>query len=212
MIAVCLPTRGMLFTRTMECVVKGIYELEARGIKTSFHSTFDLPIPAGHNQCVEEALANSDVEKVFFVEEDMYIPTDAFVALATSPSEMVTLQYNDKNGRPHGIIEFDKNGKVVWGGLGATVITRKVFDAVGKPYFFTERRWKNVRQNGEVHYERVSIPGPYQYGGLDVDFCFRVHEKGFTIDWLPQFRAQHFQLTSLGEPYTNNGMHQIRCV
>lgn len=211
MIAVCCPTRGMLFTRTMECMVSGMKALQAMGIETQFFTTFDLPIPDGHNKCAEDALA-AGAEKLFFVEEDMYIPPDAFVALAISPHEMVTLQYNDKNGRPHGIIEFDTYGQVVWCGLGATCITRHVFDLLDRPIFFTERRWKNIRENGRTRYERVSIPGPYQYGGLDVDFCFRVHEKGIKIEWLKEYKAHHFQLTALGEPYTNRGMHQIRCV
>lgn len=212
MIAVCVPTRGMIFTRTMESIISGCAALEARGIKTKFFTTWDLPIPSGHNKCVEDALAIPEVDKVFFIEEDMYVPTDAFVELASSPFQMVTLQYNDKNGRPHGIIEFDSTGSVVWCGLGATVITRHVFELVGQPYFFTERRWKNIRQNGQTTYERVSLPSPYGYGGLDVDFCFRAREKGVRIEWLPNYRAQHFQLTAMGEPYTNNGIHQIRCV
>lgn len=212
MIAICCPTRGMLFTQTMESIISGIYALKDKGIETRFFTSWDLPIPSGHNQCVEQALAIPEVDRVFFVEEDMYIPSDAFIQLATSDSDMVTLQYNDKNGRPHGIIEFDSTGEVVWCGLGATVIRRKVFDLVGQPYFFTERRWKNLRQNGKTTYERVSMPAPYSYGGLDVDFCFRAREKGVRIEWLPQYRAQHFQLTAMGQSYTNNGIHQIRTV
>ena len=216
MIAICLPTRGMLFTRTMQCVVDGMQELNKLGIGTKLHTSYDLPIPDGHNYCVETALQDKAVNKILFVEEDMYIEGPAFVALATSDLPMATLQYNDKNGRPHGIIEFDHTGDVVWCGLGATAIKREVFEAVGTPYFEIKRRWKNIRynENGvlKTKYERVYGESEFQYGGLDVDFCHRVREKGFKITALPDFKAHHFELLALGQPHTNNGCHSIRTV
>lgn len=216
MIVICTPTRGTLFTRTAQCIFDGMAELSKLGIASKFITTHDLPIPDGHNYCVETALSNPAVQKIFFIEEDMYIFPEAFVELATSEHDMVTLQYNDKNGRPHGIIEFDHTGQVVWCGLGATVIHRRVFEKVGKPYFNIKQRWKNIRRNvnGVVitEYEKVSIESIYQYGGLDVDFCMRARKSGINIVCLPNHKAHHFQLIKLGEPHVNNGCHEIRQV
>lgn len=215
MIAIATPTRGLTFTRTMQSIVDGMQALNKLGVATKLFTTHELNIPDGHNYCTETALSDPAVQKIFFVEEDMYISPEAFVELCTSPHEMVTLQYNDKNGRPHGIIEFDE-GEVVWCGLGATVVTRKIFETIDKPYFYTKRRWKNLRSvvGGKLvkTYEKLQFESEYQYGGLDVDFCMRVRNNGFRIVCLPNHKAQHFQLVKLGEPHINNGCHEIRTV
>ena len=216
-VAVCIPTRGMLFTRTTQCVFDGMQKLNGLGIGTKLITSHDLPIPDSHNYCAETALSDSAVDKVFFVEEDMFIFPETFVALATADYDMATVQYNDKNGRPHGIIEFDNNGEVVWCGLGATVIRRVVLEALDRPFFEIKRRWKNIREtkwNGEkiTKYEPVSRESIYQYGGLDVDFCMRVRKLGYKITALPEHKAHHFQLIKLGEPHINKGTHEIRQV
>ena len=216
MIGICLPTRGMVFTRTVQCIADGIESLKRHGIDSLLFTTFDLPIPDGHNDCVKRALRYPEIDRILFVEEDMFFSPEAFVALCTTPEPMATLQYNDKNGRPHGIIEFDFTGEVVWCGLGATSVKREVFEKLDQPYFEIKRRWKNIRWNDngvvKTRYERVSIDSIYQYGGLDVDFCHRVRELGFRIANLQEHKAHHFELVELGKPHTNQGCHTIRTV
>jgi len=217
MIAVCLPSRGMVFSKTMQSVVEGIQALNKLGVATDFFISHDLPIPDGHNFCVEQALQRYPaLDKIFFIEEDMYIYPEAFVQLATCEHDMATLQYNDKNGRPHGIIEFDNNGEVVWCGLGATTIKREIFEKIDKPYFEIKRRWKNLREfrGGKLvkWYEPLAHESIYQYGGLDVDFSMRVRKLGYRIVVLPEHRAHHFQLIQMGEQHVNNGVHEIRQV
>jgi len=218
MIAICVPSRGLIFTRTMDSVIQGMQALNKIGIATKFFTTWDLPIPDGHNATVELALQDPAVQKVIFIEEDMYISPEAFTLLATCDHQMATYQYNDKNGRPHGIIEFDEEGEVVWCGLGATMITRQLFEKVGKPYFNTKRRWKITREldpkKGKFvrSYEPLPHEAIDQYGGLDVDFCFRVRKLGERIVCLKEHKAAHFQLLALGEPHRNNGCHEIRTV
>ena len=217
MVAVCLPSRGLVHSKTMQCVTEGTQALNKLGVATDVFYSHDLPIPQGHNSCVEQALQKyPTLDKIFFVEEDMYFFPEAFVALATSELPMVTLNYNDKNGRPHGIIEFDDEGEVVWSGLGATAIKREILEKIDKPYFEIKRRWKNIREwkgNKMVKtYEPLQFESEYQYGGLDVDFCMRVRRLGFKITCLKEYKAHHFHLIKLGEPHINNGVHEIRQV
>lgn len=216
MVAFATPSRGLIFSKTTQSIIEGMQALNKLGIATMYVTSHDLPIPDGHNYCTETALANPSVDRILFIEEDMYLFPDAIVSLVTTEAEMATLQYNDKNGRPKGIIEFGNDGEVVWCGLGATLIKRSVFDKVGKPYFFTERRWSNKRrtEHGKLikWYEPVETPGPYQYGGLDVDFCMRVNKAGIKIKCIQEHKAHHFQLIELGQPHVNQGMHNIRQV
>lgn len=231
MIGICLPSRGLIFSRTMQSVIKGMQELSKHGIASDYFPCHDLPIPSSHNFCVEQALQNSLINKIFLIEEDMYIPSDDFLALATSDYDIIMLQYNDKNGSPHGIIHYDHNGEVLWGGLGAVCIKKEVFESIGKPYFRTDHRYRIIKKKTEfdgklvVEYEEMTprqvwnekenkfdeVNDEYKYGGLDIDFYTRARKKGYKIVVL-HGKAQHFELVALGQRYTNDGVHEIRTV
>lgn len=232
MIAICVPSRGLIFSRTVECVIKGMQALGKLGIESDYFTSHDLPIPDSHISCVEQVLANSKVDKILFIEEDNVLFLDAFMALATSEKPITLLQYNDKNGSPHGIIHYNNVGEILWGGLGAVCIKREVFEKIGKPYFRIDHRYKIVKkQTAEdgrliVDYEEiepidvwdskqnkfVKRMDPYAYGGLDIDFYTRARKIGYSIAVLPEYKAHHLQLIQLGEAYTNQGVHVIRQV
>lgn len=231
MVAICLPSRGLVFSRCMQSVIEGMQELNALGIATKFYYTHDLPIPDCHNACIEKAIGDSRTDKIFIIEEDMYIDPQAFVALATSDQDIAVLQYNDRNGSPHGIIHVNKAGEILWTGLGAACIKRKVFEDLGMPYFRIDHKYKITKKHIEkdrtvTEFEEieprqeydlktgkfVEVRDEYKYGGLDVDFYTRVRRLGYKITQLENYKAHHFELVKLGESYTNNGCHLIRQV
>jgi hypothetical protein len=213
---------------TVKSIIEGMQALNKIGIGTEFHMSKDLPIPDCFNYLVETALQNKAVERILFIEEDMYIDTEAIVALASSQSPISTLQYNDKNGSPHGIIHYNEAGEILWCGLGATVVKREVFESLGTPYFTIDNRYKINKKklkDGRLvtEYELIEphdkwntvtkkfeiVKEPYGYGGQDVDFMTRARQKGFKIEKIEGFVAHHFKLLSLGEEHTNNGVHNI---
>lgn len=226
MIGVCLPSRGLVFSRTMQSVIDGMQALNKIGIATSFHISHDLTIPESHNFVVEQALQHTAVKKIFLMEEDNFLFPDAFVELATSDFDIATIQYNDKNGSPHGIIHYNEQGEVLWGGLGSTVFKREVFEKIGRPFFRIDHLYKNVKKHlkdGKLitqyeettprekwegdHFEQVR--DEYKYGGLDIDIYTRARRFDFKIGVVNNHKGHHFKLLKLGEPYTNNGIHNI---
>lgn len=208
-IAILVPSRGLVFSRTTETIANAILTLTKAGHEVKYFCSHDQPIPDGHNVCVDQAL-EWGADRFLFIEEDMVISPDAILSLCDSTNHMATLQYNDKNGRPRGIIEFSRNDEVVWCGLGATAVSKEVIQTVSKPVFCITRRWKRVPGPNGIGYERVGRESIYQYGGLDVDFCMRVRERGYKIVCIKEHTARHLQLISLGTPYENRGMHSIR--
>lgn len=217
MLAVVLPSRGLVFSKTMECVIAGMQAVNALGIATKYYASHDLPIPDCHNCVTEKAMADPKTDKILFLEEDMYLDEAAFLALATSDYDIATLNYNDKNGSPHGIVHFNEEGEVLWCGVGATAVKRKVLEDLGTPYFRTDVRYKVIKKptpNGKVvtHFEELESRSEWQYGGQDVDFCARVRKLGYKIHLIENYRAIHFQLLQLGETAKNNGCHTIRQV
>ena len=230
MVAVCTPSRGLIFSRCVQGIIEGMQALNGVGVATIYCYTHDLPIPDCHNACVEKALSNPAVDRIFFIEEDMYIDPQTFIALATSNEDIVTVNYNDRNGSVNGIIHYNEAREILWSGLGATVIKRGVFEALGAPFFRTDQRYKNFKRQTEqglvTDYEPIEphtqfneetkqveeVKEPYKYGGLDVDFFTRARREGYKIALLPNYRAHQFELQSLGESYNNNGLHNIRQV
>jgi hypothetical protein len=215
----------------MQSAIEGMQALNAVGIATKYFYTHDLPIPTCHNTVVEKALADSTVDKIFFLEEDMYIDPQAFVALATSNEDIAILQYNDRNGSPNGIIHRNETGEIIWTGLGAACIKRKVFEDIGFPYFRIDHRYRNIKHTNKdgvlvTEFEELEprtiyneetkkveeVRDEYTYGGLDVDFYTRCRRLGYKITQLMEYKAHQFVLIKLGETYQNKGTHEIRQV
>lgn len=218
MISICTPSRGLIYSKTTESIIGGMQELNKYGIATSYVGSHDLPIPDCFNYVVEKCLQNTAVDKIIFIEEDMYVFPDAFVKLATSEHPIATLQYNDKNGSPHGIIHYNEIGEILWCGFGATAIKREVFEKLDKPYFRADVRYKVVKRMREdgtryvSHYEELPLRSNHQYGGQDVDFYTRVRKLGYKIERIEGEMAHHFDLVQMGDRYTNNGVHVIKQV
>ena len=231
MLGVCLPSRGLVFSRTMQCVIEGMQALSSVGIASKYFTSHNLPIPQCHIFCVESALSNPAINKILIVEEDMYADPDTFVAVATSDHPITVVNYNDRNGMSHGIMHIDENGKILWSGLGFIAIKREVFNGIGKPYFRIDHRYKNKKRHtvdgkSVTEFEEIEprrkynektlqfeeIKDPYIYGGLDVDFYTRAKSAGFEAICLENYKASQFELVSLGEKYNNNGCHTIKQV
>lgn len=226
MIAVCVATRGLIHTRTMQSIFDGI---NFCGFDCKLYTTHNLPIPDSQNKLVDQALSDG-ADRLFFIEEDMFLFPQAFKAMCESEGNIVTLQYNDKNGSPHGIIHYNELGEIIWAGLGATIIDREVFEKIGQPYFRIDVLYKNVKKYvddlGRAITQFEELPpisewdskqnkfvkkvNNYKYGGQDINFYTRARECGYTIMKLDDHKAHHFQLVKLGEPHINNGCHVIK--
>lgn len=231
MIAICTPSRGLVFSRCVQGIIEGMQALNGVGIATKYFTSHDLPIPDCHNYCVETALGDPAVTKILIIEEDMYADAQTFIAVVTADNPITLVNYNDRNGMSHGIMHVNEEGEILWSGLGFVAIKREVFEAIGKPYFRTDHRYKNKRRHvddgasvtdfeeieprevwDEGKKEMVKQRDPYVYGGLDVDFYTRVRRAGIKAVSLHNYKAHQFELVQLGEKYNNNGCHQIKQV
>lgn len=226
-----MPSRGLIYSKVIEGVLVGIEALEDIGVKSKVFISNDLPIPDSHNSCVERAL-EAGCERIVFIEEDNYVGESEFLSLAHYDADIATLQYNDKNGSPHGIIHYNEASEILWCGLGATSIRRSVFEKLESPYFRTTVRYKIIKKRLSddkrliTEYEKIDPHQqwnpetskfedklePYAYGGLDVDFFTRARHAGFKIEKIPDMKSIHLKVMEYGKPYDNNGVHTITSV
>ena len=197
MIGICVPTRNLVFTKTVEAI-----ENIRQGFNTKLYFSSDLPIPDGHNQLCEKALADG-CDYVLFIEEDVVAPKGSLEKLLAADADIACIDYG-VNG--WGCVTKNSQGEILWSGLGLTLIKKEVFEALERPYFRVD---KVLRLNDMTWQD---LPEDYiknkNYGTLDIYFCTKARGKGFKIKQV-EGEADHLRLVNLGERGKNNGLHII---
>lgn len=196
MIAVILPTRGLVFAEVE-------YSLEIiRQVlpQTVVFRSWSLQLPEAQNILVEKALSVPDVTHLLFIEEDTVMPDPIKNALKLlgSKADIACIDYGVQGW---GCVARDQEtSEILWCGFGCTMVKRHVFDKVEKPWFRTD---KTLRLN-----DWKWIDNPAKYGGQDIWFCTKARESGCTIEQL-EGECRHLKLEALGKPETNGGLHSI---
>lgn len=197
-LGIVTPTRGMLFTRTLEAI-----ERERIGYDTTLYLSHDLPIPDGHNSLCEKALADG-MDHILFIEEDCVIPAGALEKLLAVDADIACIDYGVSGWS---CITRGVEGKILWCGLGCTLVRRKVFESLEKPYFRADMvldlpdfKWRQLPE---------SYVKTHNYGSLDIWFFTKVREKGFEIEQVAG-ELDHLELVELGKKGRNHGVHQIK--
>jgi hypothetical protein len=180
--------------------------------------THDLPIPDCHEQSAEAGMLTG-ADALWFVEEDMVPPPRSLLASIELKADIAAMQY--PVGLPSGMVDvhgktstgtfnclqMSPGGVFDWCGLGCTLISRRVFEALPRPWFNTDKTYE-VWHFGNVMTERHVVDNPFNYGGEDVNFGQRVTELGFTIRQVPGI-AGHALLLNWGTYATQDGRHGI---
>ncbi len=210
-VAICLPSRGLLHSRTLEAVLAALETATSRIQCVGWFMTHDLPIPDCHETTAEQALA-AGAEYVWFVEEDMIPPPDALIRLLATQRQtgagIVYMDYPVGEHPTQSAILRQPNGALAVGGLGCTLITRAVFEALPRPWFDCSHEYALSRaSDGRSILTRTARA--CGYGGHDVALAQAALSHGFTIDAVPDMIAGHARLRSWGAQHTNAGAHVV---
>lgn len=199
-IAVILPSRGLIFSKTAEEVLNNL-----KGIPHKIYFSHRKPIPECFQIPTQEALKDPDVTHLWFVEDDMVLSPDTLKKLLDADANAVTFDYPvTKDG--NGAVFYDKGGTVVFCGTGCLLVKRKVFDSIKQPFFTDTVRW-TMNNYGEA----VKLTGSYGmtgYGTHDITFCIKLWNTGVKIKVIKGKLAQR-KLVALGKSGSNNGQHNI---
>lgn len=193
MIGVILPSRGLIFAEVLESLFDN---LEGRDYR--IYQAIGLPIPDCENVPVEKALADG-CSQLWFIEEDTVPPKGALDKLLQAEGDIAAIDYGVSGWSciARGKIDCE----IKWCGLGCTLVKRRVFESMEKPYFRDDMQ---LRLN-----DMTWIPAPEnRYGGQDIWFGCKAREKGFKIVQV-QGECKHLKVDSFGVPEQNNGSHQI---
>ena len=199
MIAVLMPNRGLIFSEVLESV-----ELMRNFQDVRTYYSEDLPIPDSFNSLVELAIQDEkmlgyELSHILFVEEDTVPPPDALERLIEADADIAFIDYGVSGWS---CSARDKEGNILWCGLGCTLVKRSVFDKVPYPWFRDDQMlrlndWKWIDTNPEK-----------VYGGHDIWFCTQALENGCEIKQV-EGECKHLKLEELGQPEVNKGLHKI---
>ena len=182
MATACIPSRGLIHSRTIEGVLTNTKNIEV---------THNLPIPNCFNWFVNNVMGD-----LWFVEEDVLVEPGTLQLLEALNVDIATANYK----LPGGIDVVHKHGSgFILGGTGCTLIKRKVFHALKG--FRSDTEWSADKLESWQHTKKV-------YGKHDVDFFIRAQMAGFTVGVLDR-PVKHLRVKQMGEERTNVGWHDI---
>lgn len=192
-----------MFSKTAEEIVRN-----TQGVPHTKFFAHNLPIPDCFELPLLKALQDPSFTHIWFIEDDMILPDDILRnMLNLMTADVATCDYPvAKNGQ--GAIYMAKDGELIFGGLGCTLVKREVLDKLNAPYFRTDIKWRPTNYGktvGLTAYE--GKPKGDEYGMQDVNFYMKLHQAGASFELFPQKLGQR-KLVRLGRAGTNNGAHE----
>ncbi len=202
-LAICIPTRGTLFTAVIQSVQANIRESHLR---TEVFVTNGEPTPEVFNQLVHTAKAHG-AKAILFVEEDTVPPEECIDSMykalfAGLEIGAVCVEYPVKGGWST-VVHLSHTGTILYCGLGCTMIKMSVFQGLSEPWIHNDLEFSlNKKQ-----WQPVSSRNPY--GLYDVLFFTRLRTNHFEIVQIPG-KCSHLELFTPAEKEQNSSIHQIR--
>lgn len=195
-IAVIMPSRGLLFARTIEWL-----EEQRKKYNITLYISHNLPIPECFNKLTEKALRDKP-NYLFYLEDDIVPPRNAIKRLLNSirsfPVACIDYPFRAQLNN----VSRDHKGEIMSCGLGCTMVRANIYSHLKKPYFRSDRRYDwQTRKWYKCNAHKV-------YGLQDMWFTYIVRKAGFKIKQVPG-ECIHLGLIKLGRPNINDGCHQI---
>lgn len=183
-----IASRGLIHSRTMECVLENYQDIEVFNKTPQIFFTHDMPIPDAQNYLVKQAL-ETDCTHFWFVEEDNTFPTGTLFKMVYEQMPVVAVDYPVGEKAYSTIME--KDDEIWWCGLGCTLIDRQVFSDIPEPWFRTDKTWRIT--NADTM-EMVEEDVPNKYGGHDIYFGMQLRKHGIPITTLKNTTAGHLRI------------------
>lgn len=193
-----------MHSRTAEEIVRN-----TQGVPHKKFFAHKKPIPDCFEDPLLEALKDPSFTHIWFCEDDMILPDNILKNLLNAmTADVITCDY-PVSGAGQGAVFKAKDGQVVFGGLGCTLVKREALDKIKPPYFRTDIKWRPANYGSSIMFSAYKgTPRKDEYGYQDVNFYMKLRESGATFEVFPDVLGQR-KLVALGKVGTNDGAHQI---
>jgi hypothetical protein len=200
-LAVVLPSRGLLFSETLEELLG-----ELEGFNYQIYFAHERPLPACFNEPTEKALQDPDVFAVLFCEDDMLIPKGILKEMFAANYPVVALDYPFQQ-QGDATVLHDPQGMAYWTGTGFLLVAKEVLQNIPKPIWRTDRTFDPFIDKDTLHFWPRKLDKVH-YGLHDLNFGLVCYSAGMPIMVMDRTAGQR-KLVKLGEKHTNNGQHEI---
>lgn len=204
MIAVCIPTRGIVYTEVMQGVVEN-----CTGREWTLLTTIDEGLPECMNHLADRAL-DSGADWLWIVEEDTVPPPGVLDAMLNANVDYIAVDYPLGDG--HTCIGFTNAHapEVAWTGLGCTLIRASVFSRISRPYFACTGNLTVVKHRGLAFFTPNDKPNTR--GGHDLYLGKALRAAGVTLHVLPDVECRHIKMNGWNAQPANIACHDIKQV
>lgn len=203
-IAVVLPSRGLLFSQSLEELLR-----ELKPFDHKIYFAHAKPIPDCFNVPLEKALKDKSITHVLFCEDDMYLPVGILKKMVELNVPATALDYPFKNDGEATILH-DPEGYALYSGTGFLLVWREILDKIPKPVFRTDIAWDVRIEKGTLYMWPRDVSKIKTYGLHDINFGLTLWTNGYPI--VPAAPAGQRKLIALGLPNTNSGAHIIKTI
>lgn len=200
-LAVVLPSRGLMFSETLEELLG-----ELEGFNYEILWSHAKSLPDCFNEPTERALADKEVFAVLFCEDDMIIPKGALKAMFAQNYPVVALDYPFQQ-QGDATTLHDPKGFAYWTGTGFLLVSRAILDNMEKPIWRTDTTFDPLIDKDTIHFWPRKLNKVY-YGLHDLRFGLLLYSAGVPIYPMIPTAGQR-KLVKLGKKGTNNGAHKI---
>lgn len=198
-LAVILPSRGLIFSATVEEILR---EVASVGCQWRIFFAHSRPIPECFNEPLEQALAG-DFTHFWLVEEDMVYPPGILGDLIATGEPAVAADYplNTSGGM---CVSRDQAGVVRCSGTGCLLLDRATLLAV---FPLTTRVRYMIR--GDKWTRVDAEPGASDYGLHDAHLGMTLYDRGTPILVVPTLCDQRIVTRYAASKRNANGWHDI---
>lgn len=184
LIAVLIPTRGLIFTKTQMALIR-----ELTPYDHAYFYTYDLPIPDCRNALVEAAKKSEIVfTHYLMIDDDVILPEGGLKAMLEANVDVAVIDYPTHwmgKGANTGTAVYSGE-ELLFAGLGCVLVKA---DAQAKlPPFRRGGRYMDVDKKGRkvLYGEQVNNDG-----GEDFEWFQDAKNAGLTIKMIPNLVAGH---------------------
>ena len=201
-LAVVLPSRGLVFSRTIAEVLR-----EARGLGCEWElfMAHSRPIPECFNEPIAEGMAWGATH-FWLVEEDMALPPGVLAELVASGAPIASADYPVQPGVM--CVYRDDEGRVRHSGTGCLLAER---EALAAELPFSTEWWYIITDGGKTWTRRrVSDSARDRvYGMHDIEFGMGLYRKGKDIHIIKTACGQRRVTRPAAERTNMNGWHDV---
>jgi hypothetical protein len=200
-LAVIVPSRGLMFSETLEELLRELEDFEYE-----IYWAHEKSLPDCFNEPTERALADPSNYALLFCEDDMIIPKGILKEMFEKNYPVVALDYPfQQNG--DSTVLHDPKGYAYWTGTGFMLVAAQVLKNMEKPIWRTDTTFDPFVDKDTIHFWPRKLDKVY-YGLHDLRFGLLLYSAGLPILPLERTAGQR-KLNALGLPHSNNGAHEI---